>query len=243
MVAAVDLVLSSGFLAFSRHVGFLRGIEQLDVDVGAVVGTSSGALIGALWWSGFRLDDVSRLLTRARPLSQVGWHPAFWRGPLTLRPVIDQLRAILPSTFEGLNKPFGVGVTDPGGQYRLLTSGPLPEAVAASCAMPYLFRPVNVAGQMYIDGGAADHLGIRAWRQWRGTQRDAVVHEILGWRGTSASATPSPARCTVVESPRAAASFFSLGDFEGQAEQTRQATVAALSSVYSSESNPSAVAG
>ncbi len=238
MVATVDVVLSSGFLAFSRHVGFLRALEQLDIEVPAVVGTSSGALIGALWWSGFRLDDVTRLLTRERPLASVGWHPAFWRGPLTLRPVIDQLRAILPSTFEGLSKPFGVGVTDPGGQYRLLTSGPLPEAVAASCAMPYLFRPVNVAGQMFIDGGAADHRGIQAWREWRGARRHAVVHEILGWRGKRAPPSPSPVGCTVVESPRAPASFLSLGDFVGQAEQTCRATVAALSSVYSSETQP-----
>ena len=223
----VDVILSSGFLGFSRHVGFLRGLEQVGTSVDAVVGTSSGALVGALWWSGMRLDHVAQLLTRHRPLAQVGWHPAFWRGPMTMGPVIDQLRATLPSTFEGLGRPFAVGVTDAAGQYRLLTSGPLPEAVAASCAVPWLFRPVRLGGQEYIDGGAADHVGIGPWREWRGLQRSAVVHQILGPWGLG-DTLRSPVRCTLVRSPRASASFLSLGDFDAQAELTAERTIAVL---------------
>ena len=40
----VDLLLSSGFLAFARHAGFLQAVdearEQAGLEVGAVVGTS-----------------------------------------------------------------------------------------------------------------------------------------------------------------------------------------------------------
>ena len=45
----MDLVLSSGFLAFARHAGFLRAVEQLELPVEGLCGTSSGALSGALW--------------------------------------------------------------------------------------------------------------------------------------------------------------------------------------------------
>lgn len=45
-----DIVLSSGHMAFAAHCGFLEGVERsfLKDHVGAVVGTSSGALVGEL---------------------------------------------------------------------------------------------------------------------------------------------------------------------------------------------------
>jgi len=39
-----------------------------------------------------------------------------------------------------------VGVVSKEGEYRLIDSGPLPEAVAASAAIPFIFNPVNIPG-------------------------------------------------------------------------------------------------
>ena len=41
-----DLVLSSGFLAFALHAGFLQAVEDVGLPVRGVMGTSAGALIG-----------------------------------------------------------------------------------------------------------------------------------------------------------------------------------------------------
>ena len=41
---------------------------------------------------------------------------------------------------------FAVGVVSKDGQYRLIDSGALPEAVAASAAIPFVFEPVNIPG-------------------------------------------------------------------------------------------------
>lgn len=40
-----------------------------------------------------------------------------------------------------------MGVVSKDGEYRLIDSGPLPEAVAASAAIPYIFNPVNIPGE------------------------------------------------------------------------------------------------
>jgi len=40
----------------------------------------------------------------------------------------------------------------------VFSSGPLRPAIAASLAIPSLFRPVNVEGRYYIDGGVTDPL-------------------------------------------------------------------------------------
>ncbi len=45
---------------------------------------------------------------------------------------------------------FAVGVVARNGEYRLIDSGALPEAVAASAAIPFVFEPVNVPGVALI---------------------------------------------------------------------------------------------
>ena len=70
-----------------------------------------------------------------------------WKGGvLTLDPTVERLRQLLPATFEELPIPFAVGVVDQTGKHTLVRSGPLPEAVAASAAIPMIFAAVNVPG-------------------------------------------------------------------------------------------------
>lgn len=67
---------------------------------------------------------------------------------LTLDPVVDRLRQLLPATFEELPVPLAVGVVDQSGKHVLIRSGPLPEAVAASAAIPMIFSAVDIPGDM-----------------------------------------------------------------------------------------------
>jgi len=140
----LDLVLSSGFLAFARQAGFLQAVEEAGIAVDGVCGTSSGALAGALWAAGMPAAAIAAECAARRPIAWMRPNPAIWRGLFTTGPVIERLRALLPPTFEDLKRPFGVGVIDGDGRSLLLTSGPLPEAVAASCAIPWVFAPVEV---------------------------------------------------------------------------------------------------
>ena len=43
-----------------------------------------------------------------------------------------------------------MGVVSKDGEYRLIDSGPLPEAVAASAAIPYIFNPVHIPGGVQL---------------------------------------------------------------------------------------------
>ena len=53
-----DLVLSSGFLAFASHSGFLKAVSDADVNVRGVMGTSAGALSGSLYSAGYSPRQV-----------------------------------------------------------------------------------------------------------------------------------------------------------------------------------------
>jgi len=73
------------------------------------------------------------------------WEP--WRGGLlSLDAVVDRLAQLLPPTFEDLERDFAVGVVTAEGEHVLIDSGPLPEAVAASAAIPFVFSSVDVPG-------------------------------------------------------------------------------------------------
>lgn len=229
--APVDLVLSSGFLAFARHAGFLAAVEEAGLGVEGVCGTSSGALAGALWAAGMPAREILRELTRKTPLSWAAWHPSPWRGLFSLQGVIAELRDKLPATFEQLPRPFGVGVATAGRGHLLLTSGPLPEAVAASCAVPWLFCPVQVGERLLHDGGVVDRTALTAWRAHR-PEAVPIVH--LVDRTAGALTEPELSGLRVVRSPPSGARLWSLGDVEAAFELSLARTRETLA--YSSTS-------
>ncbi len=214
----MDLVLSSGFLAFARHCGFLHAVEDREISVEGLCGTSSGALVAAMWAAGIPAADIVQRLSARRPLSLVRPSGTPWRGICSLNAFIAQLRTWLPATFEELSHPLAVGVMDERSRGHLLSEGPLPEAVAASCAVPYLFAPVVVDGVQYADGGAVDRLGFEPWSRLRG-DREQLVHLVERSAGAE---TVLPPGVSVVRTPRSGANFWSLGDFVGQVEEARK---------------------
>jgi len=65
----------------------------------------------------------------------------------------------LPETFEELKIPLTVIACDfYGWTEAVLSEGPLKPAIAASIAIPALFRPVRVNGRLMLDGGACNPL-------------------------------------------------------------------------------------
>lgn len=217
----MDLVLSSGFLAFARHCGFLSGVEEAGLPVGGLCGTSSGALVGALWLAGFPAARIAEELSADAPIRSMSPRLAVWGGVFSMDKVLVRLREWLPPRFDDLGRPFGVGVLRTDGAGELVTSGSLPEAVAASCAVPYLFAKVPVDGRRLGDGGAVDRLFLSPWRAHRGLEVAPLVHLVDRSAGAP---TDVPDDVAVVRTPRSGAKFWNLGDFEGQMEDARRAT-------------------
>lgn len=228
---SVELIFSSGYLCFSRHVGFLRAVDSVPgatKKIQAVVGTSSGALAASLFAAGLSVAAIGLELSSKPPLAECRLSSTPWRGFFSVRALEQRLARVLPATFEELPLPLAVGVYEnsPDKPPRLISTGPLPRAVAASCAVPGLFSPVQLGGQHYLDGGAVDRTFTRLWREWkpRGVavqQRRAIVH-IIKNSGDEYVARdgvePSP-DLAIVRIPRAQAKLWTLGNFRGEEEE------------------------
>ena len=220
----MELILSSGFLAFARHCGVIDAILKTGVQIDGVCGTSSGALVGAMWLAGHHPDDIQEELLRLAPyrMLSLSWTP--WRGVLSMRKLQSRMELLLPASFTELNRPFGVGVCHRTKGHLILRDGHLPAAVAASCAMPYVFSPVKIGDEYYFDGGTMDRLGAEAWRAERTGQ--AIVHAVN--RTAGALIERGCEGAMMIRTPRSGASFFSLGPFNAQRMEANDIALKAL---------------
>ena len=217
----VDVILSSGFLAFASHIGFLRALEEADLPITGVCGTSSGALVGALWVSGMSTQAIEKELFQAKPISHISFHPYIWHGLFSLRKLVTRLQNIAVEQLKDTTIPFGVGVCTLDWTPQIKLNGPLAEFVVASCSIPYLFSSVCIDGVRYCDGGAGDRVGAKAWKLLRKPQQ-SIIHLVQRSRGVNKEEGIEGS--LVVRSPRSGASFFDFKDYQARIERTRQAT-------------------
>jgi NTE family protein len=142
---SLGLALSGGGFRGLAHIGVLRALERYGLQPDFVAGTSAGSLIGALYASGKTTYEIEAISLQV-----------FWPGLLRTQGIRSFTRKYLPRTFEELAVPLCVAVTElPSWKTRVLDSGDLPSALAASCATPYLIHRVRINGASYTDGGWA----------------------------------------------------------------------------------------
>ena len=158
------LVLSAGFFGFFAHVGFLQALEELELRPKEVIGVSAGALAGGLWASGMPADELEaelKSLTRDK-----FWDPGLPMGGLLKGLKFHGLLADLfgrqgVSQIEDCPIPFQPVAYDIlEGRTVGLEKGDIVKGVRASCAMPFLFRPVRIGWRWYVDGGLHERTGL-----------------------------------------------------------------------------------
>ncbi len=59
----IGLVLSGGGAKGAAHIGVLKVLEQYDIPVDCIVGTSMGAIIGGLYAMGYKADEIDSIIS------------------------------------------------------------------------------------------------------------------------------------------------------------------------------------
>jgi NTE family protein len=155
------LAMSSGFFSFYAHTGMLATLNAQGFRPRRVSGSSAGALVTGLWASGMEAEAMANVLTTIS--RDDFWDPGPGMGLLTGKKFDALLRRIMPVTqLQQARVPASISVFDIlKRQTIVLTSGDFPSAIRASCAVPAMFQPVNIAGRSYWDGGIGDRPGLR----------------------------------------------------------------------------------
>ncbi len=166
-------VLGGGGLRGAAEVGMIKALAEAGIRPDVVVGTSIGAINGAVISSG-PLEEMAERLEGM-------WEELTARGVLreglfsrianiarhrTHLHTNDAMRKLLldwlpVENFEDLTVPFQCSAACVELSAECwFESGPLIEAVLSSCAVPGLLPPVEVNGKHYIDGGVVNSIPI-----------------------------------------------------------------------------------
>ena len=172
----LGLALGGGFARGIAHVGVLKVLEEENIPIRYIAGTSVGALIGAAYCSGLSPEELEQVATRVRFKHFASWTLSRY-GFASNQRMIGFLNSILKvKTFEELRIPLAVTATDfSSGEGVLFHSGPLVDPVRASCAYPGMFLPVKIRGRQLIDGMLSYTVPTAPLRQM-GADRVLAVH-------------------------------------------------------------------
>ncbi len=157
----LGITLSGGGARGMAHIGVLKALEEHAIFPEYISGASAGSIIGALYAAGKSPDQMLKI-AKDQSLFKAIRPNIFGTGLANL----NYLRQILEEniredSFDALKKKLYVCVSNlNSGEYEIITSGSLFDAVVASSSIPIVFEPVDMLGSRYVDGGLLNNLPI-----------------------------------------------------------------------------------
>jgi NTE family protein len=157
------------------HIGVLRAVERLGLEITEIVGTSMGAVMGGLFATGLNSREVEETasgislkdyfkLKLLKFLVKGYRHASVYKGKV----FHEYLQKAIPQkSFSELPMPFfcnALSLTRGGSRFFGLPGAdtvPVADAIYASSCLPGIFEPLEIEGDHYIDGGMTESLGLR----------------------------------------------------------------------------------
>lgn len=179
----IGLSLSGGGARCAAHLGILQALEEADLKPARLVGVSSGSIVGALYAAGKTPIEIRDLIKQGSLFRLFGFGiPS--RGLTSLSYLRKKMLEALGQELmlENLPLPFHAGITNLNtGELELRDTGNLIDTVCASCAIPFVFKPVEIDGHQYADGGIVCNMPIEP------LQSDGDIDIVMGANLISAS--------------------------------------------------------
>lgn len=163
----VGLVLSGGGAPGIAHIGMIKALEENNIPIDYITGTSIGALIGGLYASGYSPDEM---ITFFKSSDFKKWKkieikfpkkfciPTHIIQPQRIQKGLEKLTRNATErsdeNFDSLFVPFRCVASD---VYRkesfVFCSGNLATAIRASMTFPFIFEATKVDNRLLFDGG------------------------------------------------------------------------------------------
>lgn len=161
----IGLALGGGVVLGVAHIGVLKALEESEIKVEYISGTSIGSLIGALYAFGKSVEEIEKIALNIKwselytiTLSKFALLSNEKIGNLLLDNIGDV-------DFKDANIPFSVVTTNiSDGKRVVLDSGDVNAGVMASTAVPGVFTPIEIDDKLLVDGGIVENVPITAVR-------------------------------------------------------------------------------
>ncbi len=146
--------MRGGGVNVAGYLGALRALEEAEIKPDMIIGSSAGAIVAAAYAIGFKLDEIAKMFTDFKAKEFIGLDSLrdlslasddmtmeFFRKHAGNPKIEDtKIRLYIQVTNVSTYKP------------EIITKGELVKAVTASVSVPIIYKPIEIAGQHYIDG-------------------------------------------------------------------------------------------
>lgn len=176
----IGLALGAGGAKGVTHIGVLKALEQKNICIDYIAGTSIGALVGGLYALTKDIVLIESIFYRSQTKEFVESFsdPSLTSGLLKGDKVLNLFSEYIKedTLIEDTQIPFAVVTTDlKSGKRVVLKSGNLKQAIRASISLPVIFSPVEYEDYLLVDGGLVEPVPIQAVKEM-GAQKIIAVN-------------------------------------------------------------------
>ena len=157
----IGLALGGGAVLGAAHIGVIRALEEMDIEISFVTGTSIGAFVGALYAFGYNSKKIEEIALKLSWMDISGL--ALFESGLLSNAKLGELlgESLGEKKIEDADIPLAVIATDiTNGDKVVLDKGPVAQAVMASTCIPGVFGPVKFDDKLLVDGGIVENIPI-----------------------------------------------------------------------------------
>lgn len=157
----IGLALGGGAVLGAAHIGVLKAIDELNIPVHFISGTSIGAFISAFYGFGKSWEEIESFTKDLNWLDLTGLSiPKL--GLLSNKKLGDVIKkSIGDVNIEDAEIPIAMVATDiTSGEKVILSKGDVEIAVMASTCIPGIFIPVEIDNRLLVDGGIVENVPV-----------------------------------------------------------------------------------
>lgn len=153
----IGVALGGGGMCGVAHIGFLKSLEKHGIKIDYLAGTSMGSVIGGVYASGMKLDDIQQRFTsiNKNDILDFNFFQVIKRG-FFAGTKLDKLfeTSCVKKDIEECDIKFLAYTVDlKTGKEFVFDKGKLSKAMRASSAIPGVFAPIEYEDKLLVDGG------------------------------------------------------------------------------------------
>lgn len=176
----IGLALGAGGAKGMTHIGVLKALEQNNICIDYIAGTSIGALIGGLYALTKDIVLIEKIAyeSQMKELVESFSDPSLTSGLIKGDKLLNLFSEYIKddTLIEDTKIPFAVVTTDlRSGERVVLKSGSLKQAIRGSISLPVLFSPLKYDNYLLVDGGLVEPVPIQAVKEM-GAQKIIAVN-------------------------------------------------------------------
>ena len=155
------LVLSGGGARGAAHIGVIKALEEAQIDITHIAGTSAGAIVGALYAAGHTWQEMLHFFKEV-PIFRYSRYASNKPGFIDTSKFYEDLFLLFEEdNFSVLKKELFIITTDLlKGTETIFQEGELIKPILASAAFPGIFTPIIIDKSAYVDGGVLNNFPV-----------------------------------------------------------------------------------